>query len=94
MASKQPDRKANPIPPIFVLYVPNGIFAIEVKNSNRIRPEDLRSLSAFRQDYPQGKAMFLYRGNEKLLRNDVLCMPCDEFLKTINPVSDLSIFFP
>lgn len=78
----------------FVLYGQNGIFAIEVKNSNRIRPEDLRSLIAFRQDYPQSKAMFLYRGNEKLLRNDVLCMPCDQFLKALHPLNDLSKFFP
>ncbi|MCI0495430.1 AAA family ATPase [candidate division KSB1 bacterium] len=78
----------------FVLYGQNGIFAIEVKNSNRIRPEDLRSLIAFRQDYPQSKAMFLYRGKEKLLRNGILCMPCDEFLKELHPDSNLSKFFP
>ncbi len=78
----------------FVLYGQNGIFAIEVKNSNRIRPEDLRSLIAFRQDYPQSKTMFLYRGDERLLRNDILCMPVDEFLKVLHPKFDLSALFP
>jgi predicted AAA+ superfamily ATPase len=77
----------------FVLYGENGIFAIEVKNTNRIRPEDLRSLAAFRQDYPQGKAMFLYRGNEKLLKNNILCIPCEEFLKELVPGKDLSSIF-
>lgn len=77
----------------FVLYGQKGIFAIEVKNSNRIRPEDLRSLTAFRQDYPQSKAMFLYRGDEKLLSNDILCMSCNEFLKVLHPDSDLSTLF-
>lgn len=74
----------------FVLYGEKGIFAIEVKNTNRIRPEDLRSLSAFRQDYPQSKTLFLYRGEEKLLRNDILCIPCDEFLKELFPGKDIT----
>jgi len=77
----------------FVLYGENGIFAIEVKNTNRIRPEGLRSLTAFRQDYPQGKALFLYRGNEKLLKNDILCIPCEKFLKELTPDIDLSRSF-
>jgi len=78
----------------FVLYGPNGIFAIELKNSNRIRPDHLRSLTEFRHDYPQSKAIFLYRGNEKLMINDILCLPCDEFLKALHPLNDLSILFP
>jgi predicted AAA+ superfamily ATPase len=41
----------------FILYGEQGIFAIEVKNSNRIRAEDLRSLNAFRQDYPQNHSI-------------------------------------
>jgi len=77
----------------FILYGQNGIFAIEVKNSNRIRPEDLRSLLAFHQDYPQSKTMLLHRGNEKLLINNVLCLPCAEFLKALHPANDFSVFF-
>ena len=76
----------------FVLYGEKGIFAIEVKNTNRIRPEDLRSLSAFRQDYPQSKTLFLYRGNEKLRKNDILCISCDEFLKELVPGKDFTTF--
>jgi len=72
----------------FVLYGEKGIFAIEVKNTNRIRQENLRSLTAFRQDYPQSKTLFLYRGNERLLKNDILCIPCDEFLKELVPGKD------
>jgi len=77
----------------FVMYGEQGIFAIEVKNTRRIRPEDLRSLSAFRQDYPLGKAIFLYRGNEKLLKNDILCLPCEKFIKELTPERDFSSFF-
>jgi len=78
----------------FVLYGENGIFAIEVKNTGRIRHKDLRALTAFRNDYPQGKALLLYRGNEKLLKNNILCLPCEAFLKELVPGSDLSTFFP
>lgn len=69
----------------FVVYGDLGLFAIEVKNSNRIRPEDLRGLRAFADDYPQSRRYFLYQGDERLLIEGVLCMPCDEFLRALRP---------
>ena len=53
----------------FVVYGPGGLFAIEVKNSARIRPQDLRSLRAFKEDYPEwwvGSA--LCRAQQKTLQ--------------------------
>ena len=73
----------------FILYGDEGLYAIEVKNSNRIRPGELRSLIEFRKDYPISKTMLLYRGNERLLINNVLCVPCEEFLKRLRPESSL-----
>ena len=69
----------------FVLYGENGIFAIEVKNTSRIRPEDLRSLHTFGEDFPESHRLLLYRGTERLLRDNVLCLPCDEFLSGLHP---------
>ena len=69
----------------FVLYGQAGLFAIEVKNTNRVRPEDLRALKAFRQDYPLSKTVLLYRGSERLLLDQVLCLPCEKFLKELEP---------
>ena len=69
----------------FVVYGELGLFAVEVKNSNRIRPEDLRGLKAFAEDYPQSQRYFLYRGEERLLIDGVLCLPCDEFLRALRP---------
>jgi uncharacterized protein len=69
----------------FIVYGELGLFAVEVKSSNRIRPEDLRGLRAFAEDYPQSRRYFLYRGEERLLIDDVLCMPCDEFLRGLRP---------
>jgi predicted AAA+ superfamily ATPase len=76
----------------FVLYGKDGIYAIEVKNTNRIRPEDLRALAEFRKDYPRSQAIFLYRGQEKLLIDHVLCVPCEMFLKQLSPQLELSAF--
>lgn len=69
----------------FIVYGESGIYAMEVKNSDKVRPQDLRPLSAFRDDYPQAKKILLHRGSERFVRNDILCMPCDQFLKNLRP---------
>ncbi len=68
-----------------VLYGSDGIFAFEVKNSTHIRPQYLRGLRELKKDYPDVKSVFLYRGSEKLLRNEVLCWPVDDFLMQLSP---------
>jgi len=77
----------------FVLYGEDNIYAVEVKNSNRARPEDLRSLRAFRKDYPGSRAILLYRGRERLLINDILCLPSETFLRELSPRLELSDLF-
>jgi predicted AAA+ superfamily ATPase len=84
-------RSRNGVEVDFVLYGTPGIFAIEVKNTNRIRPEDLRSLSEFQKDYPQSGAVFLYRGHERRLINNIWCIPCDSFLETLSPDLDFPL---
>jgi len=69
----------------FIVYGEMGLFAIEVKNSHRVRPEDLRGLRALAEDYPQSKRYFLYRGEERLLIDGILCLPCAEFLRSLRP---------
>ncbi len=69
----------------FVIYTPEAIYALEVKNTARVRPEDLRALKAFGRDYPESKTYMLYRGGERLRKDGVLCLPCDEFLMTLRP---------
>jgi predicted AAA+ superfamily ATPase len=69
----------------FVVYGEDGFWAIEVKNTRRIRPEDLRSLRSFGEDFPESQRFLLYRGTERLLRNNVLCLPCEEFLLGLRP---------
>jgi len=69
----------------FVIYGESGVYALEVKNSRQIRPEYLRGLKAFAEDYPQSRRYFLYRGKERIKRDGILCVPCDEFLLGLLP---------
>jgi uncharacterized protein len=69
----------------FVVLGPLGFWAIEVKNAGHILPSDLRPLIAFKEDYPEATAIFIYRGKERMRIKDVLCLPCDEFLKELVP---------
>jgi uncharacterized protein len=64
----------------FVVYGESGLHALEVKNSARVRPEDLAALRTFGEDYPSSRRYLLYRGRERLVRDGVLCLPCEEFL--------------
>jgi len=74
-----------------VLYGADGLFAIEVKNAARLYPKDLRSLQSFKQDYPESEAYLLYRGKERLVKGDVLCIPCEEFLLSLRPGQPLCV---
>lgn len=68
-----------------VLYGKDGLWGIEVKNTQRVRPEDLRALRSFKEDYPDAKLLFLYRGKDRLKKGEITCLPCEEFLKGLDP---------
>ena len=57
--------------------------AIEVKNSAGINNKMLKGLNAFLKDYPEARGLLLYRGNERLLIDNILCLPCEQFLKNL-----------
>ncbi len=69
----------------FVVYGESQFCAVEVKNSRSVNRKDLRALTSFRSDYPECEAVLLYRGVERLLVDDVLCIPCDEFFRSLVP---------
>jgi len=69
----------------FIIYGAKEFTAIEVKNTYKIRPEDLKALRAFKQEYPKAQALFLYRGLERLKKQDILCLPIEEFLMNLRP---------
>ena len=67
------------------MYGPRGLFAIEVKNTARVRPADLRGLRAFRADYPSCVPLLLFRGAEPLLIDGIRCVPVEAFLRALRP---------
>jgi uncharacterized protein len=66
-----------------VVYGPKRFEAIEVKNSNRVRPEDERGLRAFLEDYPEARATVVYRGERPLERSGIRWVPVDTFLRSL-----------
>lgn len=64
----------------FVVYGKDMFRAIEVKNTSTLHPQDLRSLKAFGEDYPEAKRFLVYRGKERLVRDGISIEPVTEFL--------------
>ena len=69
----------------FVVYGPQGIWAIEVKNAGKVRSRDVQHLRAFREDYPEARTIFLHRGDAALDVAGVRCVPVSEFLERLEP---------
>jgi predicted AAA+ superfamily ATPase len=69
----------------FVVYGPNGFWAVQVQNSPDVRPADIRPLRTFREDYPESTAVLLYRGGERRRVDDVWCLPVEPFLRDLVP---------
>jgi predicted AAA+ superfamily ATPase len=69
----------------FVVYGEREFTAIEVKNAARLRPEDLRGLRAFGEEYPEARRLLLYRGSRRFVRDGVPCWPVEDFLLRVHP---------
>ncbi len=73
----------------FVLYGADVFVAIEVKRSRNVHHTDLRAIRAFKTDYPEATVCLLYMGSEVLRIGEVLCMPCDQFLRNLHPLNEV-----
>ncbi len=73
----------------FIVYGSSHFFAIEVKNSARVRPENLTPLKSFVTDYPECTPILLYRGKERIKIDGILCIPVDKYLVQIIPGNPL-----
>jgi len=67
------------------VYGPEGFWAIEVTNTQRVCSTETRALRGFRQDYPECQPLLLYRGQDRALVDGVLTMPAAEFLRGLVP---------
>ena len=77
----------------FVVYGPDGLWALEVKNSRQVRPSDLNGLLAFKEEYPKSRTFLLYRGADRVKIKGILCMPCRDFLVALHPDRSLDALF-
>ena len=75
----------------FVLYGPDSFTALEVKRSRQIHSRDLQGLKAFQADYPEATVALLHLGAEPLRIDGILCLPCGDFLKGVDPRQQLPI---
>ncbi len=58
------------------------------KNPSKVRPEDLRGLRAFKDEYARAECRLLYRGSEWPAIGDVMCLPVGDFLENLRPGTD------
>lgn len=56
-----------------------------MKNGRIIHPQDLKGLKEFQKDYPEVTPVFIYRGENKVKKNGIVCIPAKEFFQTMNP---------
>jgi len=69
----------------FIIYGDIGFYALEVKKSSSISPQDLRGLHEFKKDYPESTVILLYGGQERIVKNGILCIPVSDFLLGLRP---------
>ncbi|MES2273290.1 MAG: AAA family ATPase [Chlamydiota bacterium] len=69
----------------FIIYGPKGFWAIEVKRSANLGPDDVRSLAAFKEEYPEASCFFVIPGKRKEIYRGFPIIPMEEFLLSIVP---------
>lgn len=74
----------------FVVYGPHAFIGIEVKNAEKLSPDDFKGLNAFKQEYPEAQVVLVYRGKKRLVMDNILCIPCEEMLLQIHPDHPIS----
>jgi hypothetical protein len=69
----------------FIIYGPKGFWAIEVKRSANLGPDDARALLAFKEEYPEAQCLFVTLGKRKEIYRGFPVIPAEEFLLGIIP---------
>ncbi len=69
----------------FIIYGPRGFWAIEVKRSANLGPDDARALFAFKEEYPEATCLFVIPGARKESYRGIPIIPMEEFLLGITP---------
>lgn len=75
----------------FIIYGPRGFWAIEVKRNSHLSPDDVKGIKTFQKEYPEAQCCIVYGGSRKEKYHDILCIPAEEFLRSIDPEHPLQI---
>jgi predicted AAA+ superfamily ATPase len=67
----------------FIVYGKDLFWAIEVKAGKEVRPEDLRGLKSFAEDFPQAERFLLSSGKDRFEIDGIKIIPCQDFLMTL-----------
>ena len=69
----------------FIVYGPKGFWAIEVKRSPNLGPDDVKALLAFKEEYPEATCLFVIPGKRRESYRGIPVIPMEEFLLGITP---------
>jgi len=75
----------------FIIYGPKGFWAIEVKRSRNLGPDDVKALQAFQEEYPEATCFFVIPGKRRESYRGFPIIPVDEFLLGITPENPILI---
>jgi hypothetical protein len=68
----------------FILYGEKGLFAFEIKRSNRIDDRALKGLRLFLEDYPMAQCFYLYSGSLTEYHDNITVLPLDSAFRTLS----------
>lgn len=66
-----------------VAYGERGLLAFEVKRTDRLRPDDLRGLRLFREEYPPARLFLVYGGDRAYVEGDIQVLPFAQAIRTL-----------
>jgi uncharacterized protein len=69
----------------FVVYGPRGFWAIEVKRSFNLGPDDVKAMIAFKEEYPEAQCFFVAPGKRRENYRGFPIIPMDDFLRHLAP---------
>lgn len=69
----------------FIIYGPRGFWAIEVKRSSNLSPDDVRGMTAFKEEYPEAICFFVTLSKHRENYRGFPVIPMEEFLLNLSP---------
>ena len=69
----------------FVIYDDSDFVALEVKNTARLDSRDFAGLKVFQSDYPEARAVLIYRSKTQYMHGNMLVVPVAKYLSNLVP---------